>query len=914
MIRRVAVSVTALTVGALQASGAWPADLQAPVALRIAAQPLEAALMELSRQGNVQLVIATDSVPRRQSEPITGPRSLGSALELLLAGTGLSYKLVGANTIAIVRPNDGEAEAAARPLPAGAPTPIEAGTNGNETTSNDNTSTGDRRMNRRGWLLRLVGLFAACGSALSSGPACAQAAGEPAVAEASGIEEVIVTATRRRESAQTSSLALAVLSGDDLAAAGVTQASELATRVPGLTISQGGPTVQTYLRGVGNFATDASAESAIAYSINGVYISRPNGLGPIFFDLERVEVLKGPQGTLYGRNASGGAINLISKRPGQDTTLEASLDVGNYGFVRATGIIGGGLTDTLAVRAAVQHAERDGYLTDGYNDQDTLAARLTALWQPTAALDLLFTGEYTDLGGLGETAVKRSLLTATPDDPWQGPSVGDISQPPTAFIPTGPGTFGTRITRDGYVDGRVWAVSANADLRLGPVTLTYIPAFRDMEMDYRTFAPAFDYTLAETSRQQSHELRLAGNDAARLQWVAGLYHFREDQTQLSELRALPLQNNITDIDLSNRSYAAFGDVVLGVRDNLRLIAGARYSEDEKTQAGTTQGILPRPGLTNNYGNRKFRKTSWRAGAEFDIGPANMLFATVGTGFKAGGFFPSATAPNNSFDPEELTAYTIGSRNRFRDNTLQVNLEGFYWRYDDKQERYLGAVGQTGAFSLLTTNAGQATLYGGNLDIVFKPTAADEFSVAVEYLHSRYDDFRYRVYAPPPFGLAYGYGTQGTSCSLGPIVPVTANDPFVPTDATQQIDCTGKPLVRAPEWSGTVAYQHGFTLAGGSQVVVGLDSQIASSQYLYPDFVGSGKDDGFATVNADITYRSRGGRYSITAWGRNLSEEAIYTGGIRYSFSAPVTPQGDPTLFYASIRPPRTYGVTIKVTY
>ena len=96
--------------------------------------------------------------------------------------------------------------------------------------------------------------------------------------------------------------------------------------------------------------------------------------------------------------------------------------------------------------------------------------------------------------------------------------------------------------------------------------------------------------------------------------------------------------------------------------------------------------------------------------------------------------------------------------------------------------------------------------------------------------------------------------------------------------------------------------------------MGLDSQIASSQYLYPDFVGSGKDDGFATVNADITYRRRGGRYSITAWGRNLSEEAIYTGGIRYSFSAPVTPQGDPTLFYASIRPPRTYGVTIKVTY
>ena len=903
--------MTALTIGALTAPAAWAVDLHAPVSLHIAGQPLEAALLQLSRQANTQLVIAAGSVPARMSAPISGSLSLASALDLLLDGTGLTYKLVGSNTIAIVKPNGEDQGTAVRQESLPGPAPADSGGRG---TNNDDQK--ERKMQHRGIFMWLAGLFAVCGSALSSGPACAQAGEEStaaSAANAAGIEEVIVTASRRRESAQTSSLALSVISGDELAAAGVTQASELATRVPGLTISQGGSTVQTYLRGVGNFATDASAESAIAYSINGVYISRPNGLGPIFFDLERVEILKGPQGTLYGRNASGGAINLITRRPSQATTLEASLDVGNYDFLRVTGIIGGGLTDTLAVRAAVQKSRHDGYLSDGYNDQDTLATRLTALWEPSAALTLLLTGEYTDLGGMGETAVKRSLLTAVPDDPWQGPSIGDISQPPTAFIPTGPGTFGTRITTDGYVDGRVRAVSANLDAHIGPVTLTYIPAYRDLRMDYRTFAPAFNYTLAETSRQQSHELRLAGENP-RLKWVTGLYHFREDQTQLSELRALPLQNNITDIDLGNRSYAVFGDAVLAVRDPLRLIAGVRYSRDDKTQEGSTQAILPRPGLTNNHGHRQFGKTSWRAGVEYDLGPAHMLFATVGTGFKAGGFFPSASAPNNSFDPESLTAYTLGLRNRFRDNTLQVNVEGFYWKYHDKQERYLGAIGQTGAFSLLTTNAGQATLYGANLDIVFKPTATDQLNLAVEYLHSRYDEFRYRVYAPPPFGLAYGYGTLATSCRLGPIAPVTGNDPFVPTDATQEIDCSGKPLVRAPQWSGTVAYQHGFALAGGNQLVVGVDSQLASSQYLYPDFVGSGKDDGFATLNADITYRSRGGRYTLTAWGRNLTEEAIYTGGIRYSFSAPVAPQGDPTLFYASIRPPRTFGLTLKVAY
>lgn len=728
-----------------------------------------------------------------------------------------------------------------------------------------------------------------------------------------GIEEVLVTASRRIESVQSSSLALSVLSGDELARAGVAQASELAAVVPGLTISQGGATVQTYLRGVGNFATDASAESAIAYNINGVYIARPNGLGPIFYDLERVEVLKGPQGTLYGRNASGGAINLITRKPTHDPGAEASLDIGSFSLVRATGIVNGGLTDTLAARAAVQYSKRDGYLSDGYNDQDSVAGRVTALWQPTGAVNLLFTGEYTDVGGQGEATVKRSLLTATPSDPWQGPSVGDISQPPTAFIPMGPGVFGTRIDQTGFVDGRVWAVSTSLDVDLGPATLTFIPAYRDNRVDYRTFAPGFNYALAETSEQQSFELRLA-EEGKLLKWVGGLYYFAEDQTQISELQALPIQRNITNIALKTLSYAAFGDAIYSARDDLRLIAGVRYSQDEKSQVGQTTGILPRPSSTNNYGSREFSKVSWRAGIEYDVGPASMLFGTVGTGYKAGGLFPSASAPNNSFEAEELIAYTLGSRNRFFDNTLQVNVEGFYWQYDNKQERYLGAIGQTGAFSLLTTNAGKATLYGANLDIVFKPTRADRFNFAVEYLHSRYDRFAYTVYDPPPFGLAFGYGAQSTSCQLGPVVPVTTNDPFVPTDATQRIDCSGKPLVRAPEWSGVLAYQHGFDLGSGGEVVAGVDGQFASSQYLYPDFVDSGKDDGFFTLNADITYRTRGGRFSVTAWGRNLTDETIYTGGIRYSFSAPVAPQGDPTLFYANIRPPRTYGVMLKTVF
>jgi iron complex outermembrane receptor protein len=200
------------------------------------------------------------------------------------------------------------------------------------------------------------------------------------------LEEVIVTAARREQSVQTASLDISVVSGDTLARSGVAQAADLANVVPGLSISTGGSAVSTYLRGVGNYATDASAESAIAYSINGVYIARPSGIGSIFFDLERVEVLKGPQGTLYGRNATGGAINLITRQPTQEFSGDVSVDVGNYDLHRFAGAVSGGVTDTLALRFAGQYTKHNGYLTDGYDDEDSRAGRLTALWKPNDAV------------------------------------------------------------------------------------------------------------------------------------------------------------------------------------------------------------------------------------------------------------------------------------------------------------------------------------------------------------------------------------------------------------------------------------------------------------------------------------------------------------------------------------------------
>jgi len=719
---------------------------------------------------------------------------------------------------------------------------------------------------------------------------------------------IVVTANRREQNLQDTSLAISVIDGAELANTGISRPTDLSSKVPGLNVSMFGVHVQTFMRGVGNYSTDATSESAIAYSLNGVYISRTNGLGPIFFDLDRVEVLKGPQGTLYGRNASGGAINLITRRPTHEFGGYAQAEIGNYDQVQLTAAAGGGVSEKLALRAAAQFVDREGYLSDGYNDQKSFAARLSALWDPSATVSALVTAEYTEQNGKGNVPVARSQLAPIPGDPWAGPSIGDAQQPPNAFLPGG-----VRFRDDGYVELRVWAVSAQIDADLGPAKLTFIPAYRDVEVDTLAYIAGFPFPRRETSQQQSHELRLA-DDGGRLKWVAGLFYFEERQTQLYELQAMPIQRNVADTPLFTQSYAAFGDATFALTDRLRVLGGLRYTHERKRQHGVTIGILPVPVTISSEGRRSFEDVSWRAGIEYDLAPENMLFATAASGYKSGGFFPGVPAPDNSFGPEEITAFTLGSRNRFLDRRLQVNLEAFYWRYRDKQERYVGLTASTGGAGLLTTNAGRATLYGANLDVVFRPTQRVTLRTSVEYLHSRYDSFAYEVYNRSFGAFINAYPPEATGCLRGPAVPYTANDanPALQGDSTQLLDCSGQPLVRAPKWSGTVGYEHVFDL-GGKQFTLGIDGQFAGGQFITSDFIGSGHDDGYFLLNTHATLQLND-KLRMTAWGRNLTRETVYVGGQRNNFSRPVSAGGDPTLFYAQIDAPRTFGVRLDADF
>jgi len=263
---------------------------------------------------------------------------------------------------------------------------------------------------------------------------------------------------------------------------------------------------------------------------------------------------------------------------------------------------------------------------------------------------------------------------------------------------------------------------------------------------------------------------------------------------------------------------------------------------------------------------------------------------VSTGFKAGGFntFQTQNGISNVYQPEKLTDYEVGMRNRFFDNHLQLNVEAFYWKDKDSQQSHLG-YDPAGNLQFETLNAASANIYGVDFDVQVKPADADTLSLVLEYLHTRFENFDYAIPT-----ANYSAASVGCTASTSTTVAGYTN-----------IDCSGKPLPRAPDWSGTAAYQHVFDVHAGT-LTAGLDANFASRRYLAVDYIPVERAPSYVRENATLTYTAPGNRWSLTAYGRNLSNRVVYTGGVEQALA--------PGIFYSNIDAPRTYGGRVTVNF
>jgi iron complex outermembrane recepter protein len=716
-----------------------------------------------------------------------------------------------------------------------------------------------------------------------------------------GLEEIVVTAQRREENLQKAAVPVSAVSGNTLTEQSVTQATDLTRLVPSIQVAPAASLTQIYLRGVGTFGANAFAEQGVAFNMDGVYLSRPAAPAALFYDLERIEVLKGPQGTLYGRNASGGAVNVITAKPqlGESGGF-ITAEYGNFDTIKASGALNLPVGESSAFRFSGQYVNRDGYMSDGYDDEDSWALRGQYRFD-SDLVNLKVMADYAQVGGMGSGGTIMPLIgnRLGPSDP--AVVAAYKARPPTAPVP--------QITAldDGFQDNTFYGVIATLDFHLGDITATLIPAWRKTQLDFLSYASSFKIDVTEDSKQTSIEGRLAGQ-AERLKWVVGTYWFDES---VNADQFYDQASNGTKIlsDLGTTSYAVFGEGTFSLTDRWRVTGGLRYTSDNKTQDTVAHtlpfvGFVP-PGPPNFIPiildiqtlattDVDFDKTTWKAGLEFDAGPRSLLYATVATGFKSGILF-SALGQNYSA-PEDMTAYTLGSKNRFLENTLQINAEAFYWDYKDQQISHLGPVqvastpgGPVYGPVFLTENAGAATIYGAEVELLWQPVAQGLLSVNVQWLDTKYDELLYQAYSTSGFAPVIG-------CAITPTSQIGAS----PQARIYNVDCSGRPLVNAPEFVLNAGYQHHFELPGGSRLTAAVDTRIESSRYLSLDFLDLGKQDSYMMSNARLTWEPQGGKLALTAFVNNIEDELVFSN----SLQSPAKPG----VIYNQMRPPRTYGL------
>ena len=780
----------------------------------------------------------------------------------------------------------------------------------------------------------------------TTNPAPSEAVSAAAVPDQSGLGEIIVTAQRRQESSQRAAIPLNVLQGATLLASGITQADRLNNLAPALSIEPTSTGNLIFIRGVGNFTVVPNSDPAVAFNYDGVYVGRPTSTTGVFYDLDRVEILKGPQGILYGRNATGGAINVLPAQPRiGETSGYVSGTYGNYNTVNAEGAINLPVGATGAVRFSASTSNHDGYLSDGTSDEKTYAFRAQAKAELTPDLTVRVAADFAHNGGLGSGI------------DYQGIYAGSVANFIPAPFPLGTGVnarssqgfrqaviFGPLgnhlplLSPLPYQNNTFYGVNAEIDYKISAGTFTIIPAWRDSRLSYLSDAGAFLFRDREDDNQYSFEARFAGTRIGLIDYTIGGYFYDEEIQENTSLSVSNVGNYITPA-FGTKSYAGFGRLTLNLLgDKLRLVGGTRYTQDDKTFKTTQIGAIiacvvtnpvthapscpsaptvplftdptmqlgyafPPPGVPavpifaggvptgalSIRSNSAFdtalhsHKLTYRGAVELDVAPRSLVYASVETGYRSGGF--SAATGFLTYDPETITAYTIGSKNRFFDNRLQINAEGFVWDYKNQQVNHVGLDlnGQTANY---TQNIGSSKIKGVEVDGKLLITPTTLVSADVQYLDAKQRNFHYLQGpgAPPTTGCA---------------VTFTPGQP-----APYLIDCSGLPSYNTPKWTLNFSGQQTVKLSD-FQVVLTADTQHRSSRYIGFAYLPQQLIGSTWATNAQVQFGPTSERWSIAAYIRNIEGDRI-----------PIYSSLHPTANFliAGTTAPRTFGVRLSAKY
>jgi len=671
-------------------------------------------------------------------------------------------------------------------------------------------------------------------------PALARAeAPAPTPAPANGLGEIIVTAQHRSESLQKAAVSVTAVSGDLLRASASNSAAAAIANVAAVQIQGNTNGAQIYIRGVGSNADSQLGDPAVNLNVDGVYQQETEVPTSLIFDVNRVEVLRGPQGTLYGRNATAGAVNIVTTDPEPGKLGGyAMLQGGNYAAIHSEAALNLPISADWTARAAFASDKHDGYLSNGDDDANMVAARLKLLYKPAGPLKVLIAGDYLHQSGNDLSSVEAPL-SAHPA--WE-------SDKPR-----------------GYLDLAAWNIRAQADYDAGFANITLLAAHNDyLKTESNVVLDPTAVAIHREGRQNSVELRLASPTSSRIKWVGGLFYLHDIEVrQVIPSRISTAAASASDPELRDataQSFAAFANVTVPLADHIRLTGGIRYTHDEK---GARFVYTDSSGDGDVRSSKAWNSVTYKGAIEADLGPRSLVYGQVSSGFKAGGYaqqFPAAT-----YNPEKITAFEIGSKNRFWGNRLQVNLSAFDYQYSDYQAQYPDMV--DGAFALVTTNAASARLYGAELETRLKASDHDSFSASVTALHARFGAFTY------------------TSVLAG------------------SVDHSYQNLPNAPHITVDLAYDHDFDLANGATLTAHVNTHISEGYWTTVERTTDSYQPAFTRTDAFLSYKPAGKHWDLRAFVRNLENTPVRTLGASNPF--------DTVLLLAA---PRTYGAAATLRF
>jgi len=737
------------------------------------------------------------------------------------------------------------------------------------------------------------------GAAVCGGPVRAQTESAEPTAEAGQLAEVVVTAEKRVESAQKTPISMNVISAAEIAEKGISDFATLAASDTSVNFSANGSEGYLTVRGISSHDVTEIGDPAVPVVIDGFTTIRPYTLTTSLYDLQRIEVLRGPQGTLYGRNAEGGLINVISQKPTKEFSVGGTAELGNFNTANFTGYANMPVNDWFQIRVSGSSRRHDGYRTitasDGEpqfkaDDEDSHSMRVQANLTPFDSFAAWFLFQSTQLGGHG-VASENILFNPGPanflpalgqDISHDKPNLGD----PRNFPEYGP------LSQD--IDDKVYKWQFSYSALPFNTSLTYLGGYDNMQWHHVSPVPTLfgqpitvpvAFIQNEYPKTTNHELRLASDASGPFIWQAGVYYFEERSTNLnSHGQANPFSTQAADLLsfffplVDTKSHAGFGQVSYNINDENRITAGARYSRDTKSRSGTFNldafGIF---GL-DQRGQSESSKTTYHIGYDWTPTNVNLVYAKFDTGYKPGGFTTC-----NPYQPETVNAFEVGSKNRFNNNTIQVNVAAFYNKYDNQQVSALSASCSSGT---VVQNAGSSKIYGleASVDALF--TEADKVDLGVTLLHARFDDFL----ASPTNGTPALAACPATQISTS-IDPSTG----LPVSVTN-CQLRGNMLPQAPNATFAVGYEHTWKLPDDQGLNFRIEGKYQTRQFFDSFNFNDTQQDGYGLLNAYFGYSQE--KWKVNIFGRNLTDKVylvdaaeITTGGAhtyRYGFGAPRT--------------------------